>query len=396
MEYDYIKIKSYECREISDGGNSSFVLSFSEKQHIKVNEKAKYIFGFFNGIHSLSEINDLLNENDIDCSIEELKIFVDKYIISNSIAEGTGDKPEGKSHLWFRIPVIDSRKLEGISKRLAFLFSKKVTYCMLLGIVGCSLWNLYILFQLASKNLQVNSIGMIIFLYLTLFWHELGHITAAHNCKVKTGYLGIGMYLCTFVFYSDLTNIWRLDKKSRMIIDLAGVYFQMILIIPLTIEAIIINSTFLYCLNLTIILSALYNLIPLFRLDGFWLFCDYFELNNMTTKSFYIVKSYFKKEEKVLMQNKKSYLYSAFINVISTIVMLIMGVCFTVKIFTNWDYYILQLQRIYRLFSAGSLNDGFVELNNIFIYLVPFIYIIVVFIQALCALIRRLFQKKHS
>ena len=42
--------------------------------------------------------------------------------------------------------------------------------------------------------------------------------------------MGVGLYLFRPVFYTDLSNAWKLNRKKRIVTDLGGIYFQVIMI----------------------------------------------------------------------------------------------------------------------------------------------------------------------
>lgn len=410
MEYDYIKLKSYQYRVVGEGEKEQFILSFSEKHHVKVSKKAKFILDHFDGEHTLTQLREQLEEEGISCSEEEIKKFINKIMVENNMVDGIECEKVSNSRLWFHLPIFDSKKLLFIIKPLTCFFHKPINYLIIFGAICCCVWNVYKVAYLGQVYREVNSLSLILLIYLSLFWHEIGHVTAAYNYGITAGDIGIGMYLCNPVFYVDLTNIWRLDRKARIIVDAAGIYFQFIIIIPLTLAAFISKNKFLYYINVSIVLAALFNLVPLFRLDGFWIFCDYYALENITTKAFVIVKSVIlKKKDGVVARSKKSYIFFAFIYTISTSIMVVMGVVLAVRIVMNRTYIWLQMKSVCRYMHEGDICKVLAVLNNVFVYVIPVIYIGIILIQLLKSLIttskikgknhtclwRNRYEKKH-
>jgi putative peptide zinc metalloprotease protein len=46
---------------------------------------------------------------------------------------------------------------------------------------------------------------------------------------MKAGSIGFGFYLLIPVFYADVSNAWSLSPGKRIIINIAGMYFQLLL-----------------------------------------------------------------------------------------------------------------------------------------------------------------------
>jgi len=68
-----------------------------------------------------------------------------------------------------------------------------------------------------------------IFLLFVLVLHELGHAISAKKYNINVKEIGFGMYYILPVFYVDLNEVWKLDRKKRILINLSGIYIQMIL-----------------------------------------------------------------------------------------------------------------------------------------------------------------------
>ena len=53
-----------------------------------------------------------------------------------------------------------------------------------------------------------------------------GHASASARYGVPARDIGFGLYLIYPVFYNDVTSAWRLPRRQRVVIDLAGTFFQ--------------------------------------------------------------------------------------------------------------------------------------------------------------------------
>ncbi len=65
-----------------------------------------------------------------------------------------------------------------------------------------------------------------VILFVILIFHEFGHAAASMKMSVKPKEIGVGFYLIFPVLYTNVTNIWVLKKNKRIIINIAGIYFQ--------------------------------------------------------------------------------------------------------------------------------------------------------------------------
>ena len=110
------------------------------------------------------------------------------------------------------------------------------------------------------------------------------------------------------VFYADVTAVWKLNKYKRIIVNLAGIYFQllisMLLIVFLSIWSLQYPMTNLICIYLfkINIFVILYALFPFFRNDGYWVYSDFFDLPNLSERAFAFPKLMYRN----FLESKKS------------------------------------------------------------------------------------------
>ena len=235
MEYDYLKTKPYDTRTLQGEEGKKYILSFSDKHHIKVSEAAKEIIDLFDGNHTLFDIQCILQDKGMEINESELKKIVQDVLIDNGILEGSTFKnKKGNSMLWIKIPLIDSCRLNNIFSILKYAFEKKVLFINMLCLVVCAVASIYMILHMENEK-PLNSILIMAIGYFSLIIHEFGHASAAYKYKINVGKIGVGMYFLYPVMYIDMTSAWRLPSKQRVILDAGGMYFQALTIIPLTI-----------------------------------------------------------------------------------------------------------------------------------------------------------------
>jgi putative peptide zinc metalloprotease protein len=120
-----------------------------------------------------------------------------------------------------------------------------------------------------------------VLLFASAAFHEIGHATAARYGGATPGVMGVGIYLVWPVFYTDLSDVYRLGRRSRIRADLGGVYFNAIVI---TIADAVFVSTHYAPLLVFIVLAhiqLLYQFMPFVRMDGYWILSDLVGVPNL-------------------------------------------------------------------------------------------------------------------
>jgi len=61
--------------------------------------------------------------------------------------------------------------------------------------------------------------GIMVFIgyILSLIIHEIGHATATASMGKRAKEIGFGFYIIFPVFYTDVTSVWSMKKKSAFL-----------------------------------------------------------------------------------------------------------------------------------------------------------------------------------
>jgi putative peptide zinc metalloprotease protein len=105
-------------------------------------------------------------------------------------------------------------------------------------------------------------------------FHEFGHAAACLAGGATPGKMGAGIYLVYPVFYTDVTDAYRLSRWKRIAVDLGGVYFNG-LVVLLTFAVYL--ATGFEPLLLVILfqhLEMFHQFLPFVRLDGYYVVSD--------------------------------------------------------------------------------------------------------------------------
>ena len=81
--------------------------------------------------------------------------------------------------------------------------------------------------------------------FLSVTFHEFGHVTATEYFGAKQDGIGGGFYLFSPVYFADVTDIWKLKPNQRIIVNLAGIYFELLICTIYIILALSFNFKFL-------------------------------------------------------------------------------------------------------------------------------------------------------
>jgi putative peptide zinc metalloprotease protein len=105
-------------------------------------------------------------------------------------------------------------------------------------------------------------------------FHEVGHAAACRYGGGRPGGMGAGIYLVWPAFYTDVTDAYRLPRRSRLRTDLGGIYFNAVVAV---ITLCVWLATGLDALLLLIaiqLLEIVKNLSPMIRSDGYHILSD--------------------------------------------------------------------------------------------------------------------------
>jgi putative peptide zinc metalloprotease protein len=197
--------------------------------------------------------------------------------------------------LRFRVGVLHERAVNALIRPLEFLFVPPVIAGAIVALVGCDVW-------LATSHGIAAGLGAVIrspILFLALFvvmllslaFHELGHAAACRYGGARPGRIGVGIYLVWPVFFSDVTDSYRLSKAGRLRTDLGGVYFNALFAL---LAAAVYLVTYYKPLVIVIITQQLLiidQFVPWVRLDGYHIVSDLIGVSDLFSRIKPVIKS---------------------------------------------------------------------------------------------------------
>ena len=219
------------------------------------------------------------------------------YIITKVINPLLSKKIRDKKTFIYEKKIFSTSSIDKFSNTFKFLFNK--VYMAVVFFIALVL-NTYFylmtddLFQFNNKGNIYMVAGLIVFMLLSSFFHELGHASACKYYGVRHGGIGFGLYLNFPVLYTDVTEVWKLSRLKRCVVNIAGVYFQTFCLIGLLIVFFLTDNDILRYLIQAMNLGFLMTLNPFFKFDGYWIVSDLLGVPNLRSRSNELIDYWYK------------------------------------------------------------------------------------------------------
>jgi len=230
-------------------------------------------------------------------SVEKIERLVSDVLLRKGLILGPGGPPtearrspdRRRSFLYFQLPLLSARLVEPVAQALRWAYTRPVLLSWLPLFVLLH-WVFYVkLLPLRALDVNRLELGDVLLLMLLstagTFVHELGHASAAAFYGCKRLEIGWGMYLIFTVLYADVSDVWKLPRRQRAVVDLGGIYFQSVflaLLLALFVRS--GNDVYLFAFLFTdLAIASALN--PFLRLDGYWLMSDLFGIVNLRQQS---------------------------------------------------------------------------------------------------------------
>ena len=188
------------------------------------------------------------------------------------------EKPDPLLALRFRTSVLPGRAARSLGRLFRPLFVPPVELAVLAAVIVLDVWLFGSHGIAQSLRQSLNAPAVILLLVgvvvLSAAFHEFGHAAGCTAGGAQPGDMGAGIYLAWPAFYTDVTDAYRLDKRGRLRTDLAGVYFNCIFI--LATAALYFATRFEPLLLIILVehIEIVHQLLPLLRLDGYYIMAD--------------------------------------------------------------------------------------------------------------------------
>ena len=276
--------------EIVNPSQGQFVLINARYKHyVKITKEMADLISLVNGQNNLNQIDQIYSEKfhiqlNVDFIHQILYSKLSKYgLLLDSHPE---IKPANPSYLKLSLILFKERFLNKFTHFLFFLFNPLIAILIVLA-------NIFLLILVFSNHINLFSDfnlhqNLLFFILLTLtsaIFHEIGHATAANFYGARHGGIGFGFYLLFPVYFADVTDIWRLTKNQRIVVNIAGIYFEMFFCSVLILLSYCFKNSALGVATTLVLIRTLVNLNPLVRSDGYWILSDLSNIPSLYTNA---------------------------------------------------------------------------------------------------------------
>ena len=291
VDYQQLEISEFETSSIVQ----KYLLSYNG-HYFEINKSVAELVCVLKNSLSLEDIVEYYKNKSKSYSIDDIESIITKVI------DPIFSCPEKKKSFLVRREIISKEKAWAFSKYLKYLLKKEV---VLVAFFCLTILSVLFFYDFSSKmNLYVldfYTLLITLLLFLTSsFFHELGHISACEYYKVDHGGIGLALYLNFPVFYSNISQIWSLSRRQRFVVNISGVYFQLLFLIPAYIFYFYTQSVVCKYYILSINLNILITLNPFFKFDGYWIMTDLLGVPNLRQRTNEYIKFLFMR----LVRNK--------------------------------------------------------------------------------------------
>lgn len=173
--------------------------------------------------------------------------------------------------------VVPPRAVHAVGRVLAPLCGRVPVALGLIAYVSSVVWVLRTAMAGAMDVLSASPAAFLLALgavFVSAAWHELGHAAACVRAGGRPGEIGAGFYLLWPAFYTDVTDAYRLPRRSRLAVDLGGLYFSALFSVAVAVAFAVTQQPLLPVLLLLVQIQMAQQLLPFVRFDGYYVLSD--------------------------------------------------------------------------------------------------------------------------
>ena len=220
-----------------------------------------------------------------DVSVDNVMHLVDHKLRPAGLIWSPGDTPPPARAnpllaLRMRLPLVPEPVHRRVTSALTPLFWPPVIVAVLAAFLAFDVW---LVTELGGgmigvaraliylPHLLLPLTGLLVVMGL---FHEAGHAAAARYGGATPGAMGAGIYLVWPVFYTDVTDAYRLNRRGRLRTDLGGVYFNVLFMLAAGAMFLLTGHVLFLVFVLLAHLETLRQFLPFVRFDGYHIVSD--------------------------------------------------------------------------------------------------------------------------
>jgi putative peptide zinc metalloprotease protein len=296
---DFNEIKPTLGRDvvIHEVTTEEYVVHQTKLNHqVRINAFAYQLLTLLDGKKSITTLRDEMAKSiDADVAAGDVyqllygKLFGYGMIDDNPAAT----ERSSSNYLALRFTLLRRSWVNMLSKVFYFLFPATVVFNVLfitlLLFVAGNVVHFFSRIANAKESYYLNgSFVLLLFLFsfVICLFHEVGHASALRSYKKNAGQIGVGFFLFYPVFFCDVSEAWFLKKKQRVVVNLGGIYFELLVATAFIAAMYATENIIFIFLASIILLRAAMNLNPFLRRDGYWILSDLTNRPNLQRNSF--------------------------------------------------------------------------------------------------------------
>jgi putative peptide zinc metalloprotease protein len=178
---------------------------------------------------------------------------------------------------WFRRGLLPARAVGWIARGCRAAFHPAAAVLLVAGVAAALALGIG-----SGVRLDTDGFWPAYALFLgSLVVHEIGHASACARFGARPSEIGIALYVIYPVFYSNVSDAWTLKRWQRVIVDVGGVYFQLIAGAGYAAGYALSGWEPLRFAMVLIVASCLFSLNPILKFDGYWVVADGLGVTNL-------------------------------------------------------------------------------------------------------------------
>ena len=212
---------------------------------------------------------------------EDIDYLVDNKLVPAGLVGdplGKHERPDLVLALRLKKILLPARVVSAISRPLRFLFWGPIVLLVTGLFLGVETYAFASGRLLAGVHEAVNRPSSLLLMggliFCSILVHEMGHASGCRYGGATPGALGIGIYVSTPAFFTDLSDGYRLRRSGRVRGDLGGVYFNAVFAVAVFPFYLITGSPILLLVIAAMVLEVIEQLMPFVRSDGYWAISD--------------------------------------------------------------------------------------------------------------------------
>ena len=188
-------------------------------------------------------------------------------------------KPQGRLlGLRLRLVLLPPGLVRPLSAALTVFFLPAVVVLALAALVAVDVWLVRTTGLTAALAVvlarPVTILVVLAIVSASILFHEFGHAAGCRYGGGHPGRIGMGLYLVYPALYTDVTDSQRLGRSARLRTDLGGIYFNGLSVLVLAAAYAATGYEPLVLAIFLIHLEVLQQLLPIVRLDGYYILTD--------------------------------------------------------------------------------------------------------------------------